>query len=118
MILVFFPEPHSLEKLAALFWDDSRDELAPRSLRAALAAIRKELGDDVLVADREIAQINPAYSLWVDVREIANRQLQIADSEIVAKLTHYRRLFCSRKNSTISKPNFDFEALKYIQDIE
>ncbi|CAG0945960.1 partial Putative HTH-type transcriptional regulator, partial [Anaerolineae bacterium] len=80
--LVLFLEPHSHEKLAALFWSDSRDGLAYRSLRAALAAIRKELGDDVLVADRETVRINPGFPLWVDAREIANYELQTADSEI------------------------------------
>ena len=64
--LALFPEPHAREKLAALLWGDSSDDQARYSLRTALAIIRKELGDDALIADRETAQLNPDFPLWVD----------------------------------------------------
>jgi predicted ATPase/DNA-binding SARP family transcriptional activator len=77
--LVLHPEPHPREKLAALLWGDSTDEQARHSLRTALATIRKELGDDVLIADRETVQIDPGFAIWVDAREISDFKFQIAD---------------------------------------
>ncbi len=63
--LALHPEPQAREKLAALFWGDSLDEQARRSLRTALANLRKELGD-ILLADRETVQLAPEAPLWVD----------------------------------------------------
>src|SRR5712692_6927401 len=62
--LALHPEPHAREKIATLFWGDSSDEHARRSLRTALAALRKELGNDLLLTDRETVQLNPQQSLW------------------------------------------------------
>ncbi len=56
----------SRERLAALFWGDSPDQLARSSLRRALVLLRQALGDGLLLADRETIQINPDYPLWVD----------------------------------------------------
>ncbi|MBI5302772.1 MAG: tetratricopeptide repeat protein [Chloroflexi bacterium] len=77
--LVLHPEPHAREKLAALLWGDSTDELARRSLRTALSSVRQSLGDDVVLADRETVQLNPDFSIWVDAREISDFRFQIAD---------------------------------------
>ena len=71
--LVLNPEKHAREKLAALLWGDVPDEQARHSLRTALAALRKALGDDILLADRETVQLNPSISLRVDVREFEQR---------------------------------------------
>jgi DNA-binding SARP family transcriptional activator len=65
--LALFPKPHSREHLAALLWGDSTDAQARHSLRTALAAIRKELGEETLIADRESVQLTP---IGVDAREI------------------------------------------------
>ena len=67
--LVLYPQVHSREKLAALFWGDFSDAQARKSLRTALPILRKELGDDLLLSDRESVQLNPAFPLWVDARE-------------------------------------------------
>ncbi|MGE5265198.1 MAG: AfsR/SARP family transcriptional regulator [Acidobacteriota bacterium] len=80
--LVLHPEPHAREKLAALLWGDSPDEQARHSLRTALAAIRKELGDDILIADRETVQLNPDVPIWVDAREIADLHIDTLQSKI------------------------------------
>ncbi|MBI5651861.1 MAG: tetratricopeptide repeat protein [Chloroflexi bacterium] len=77
--LALHPEPHPREKLSALLWGDSTDEQARHSLRTALASLRKELGDAVLIADRESVQINPGFSMWVDAREISDFRFQISD---------------------------------------
>jgi non-specific serine/threonine protein kinase len=64
--LALHPEPHPREKLAALLWGDSPDEQARASLRNALTTLRKSLGDDLILADREAVQLNPEAGLWVD----------------------------------------------------
>lgn len=69
--LVLHPEEHTREKLAALFWGDSPDHQARESLRTALKSLRRELGGDVLLADRETVQLDPEYPLWVDAKEFA-----------------------------------------------
>ena len=80
--LALHPEPHAREKLATLFWGDSPNDLARRSLRTALASLRKELGDEVIVADRDIVQLNTASGLWVDANEFQQQvgQYLAADS--------------------------------------
>lgn len=64
--LVLHPTAHQREQLVTLFWGDSEDELARRSLRTALSALRKRLGEACLLADRETVQFNPAFPLWTD----------------------------------------------------
>ena len=61
------------EKIAALFWGDSPDELARRSLRTALSALRKELGEGFVITDRETVRLNPEFPIWVDVHEMENQ---------------------------------------------
>lgn len=80
--LALHPEQHSREKLAALLWGDSTDEQARHSLRTALAALRKSLGDEIVLADRETVQLNPDFPIWVDAREIFNFRFSIDNSEI------------------------------------
>jgi len=58
---------HNREKLAALFWGDSLDSDARRSLRVALAGLRKALGADSFIGDREVLGLAPTCPLWVDV---------------------------------------------------
>jgi DNA-binding SARP family transcriptional activator len=67
--LVMNPQAHSREKLAALFWCDFTDQQARKSLRTALSILRGELGDNLLLVDRDAVQLNPAFPLWLDVRE-------------------------------------------------
>ena len=64
---------HSREMLAAHFWGDSPDEDARRSLRGALSALRKALGDACLLAGRDGVGLHPAWPLWVDAQEVAER---------------------------------------------
>jgi len=69
--LALHPQPsgHTREKLAALLWGDSPDAQARGSLRTALKNLRQHLDTQLLLADRETVQINPAFPLWVDARE-------------------------------------------------
>ncbi|MBI5652282.1 MAG: hypothetical protein HZC40_17840 [Chloroflexi bacterium] len=77
--LVLHPQPHSRDKLAALLWGELNDEHARASLRVALSTLRKELGDELLLTDRETIQLNPGFPIWVDAREISNFKFQISD---------------------------------------
>jgi predicted ATPase/DNA-binding SARP family transcriptional activator len=75
--LALHPWEHSREKLAALFWGDSTDEEARHSLRMALSTLRGQLGDDLLLADRETVQLNPANGAWVDAVEFEARATHV-----------------------------------------
>src|SRR5215213_9822433 len=103
------------ESIASMFWGDSPDDLARRSLRTALSALRKELGEDFMITDRETIKLNPDYPIWVDVQEMekeakdvlsANSQAVIGpnvyrgellpafyDEWILEEREHYRSLF-------------------------
>jgi predicted ATPase/DNA-binding SARP family transcriptional activator len=59
---------HSREKLAALFWGDSPDADARRSLRVALTGLRKAFGADPFSGDRELLGLAPETALWVDAQ--------------------------------------------------
>src|SRR5215207_1790650 len=65
------------ERIAALFWGDSPEELARRSLRTALSALRKEVGEQFILTDRETIQINPEFPIWVDVYEVEKQAKEI-----------------------------------------
>jgi predicted ATPase/DNA-binding SARP family transcriptional activator len=68
--LALHPDPpQSREYLAALYWGDSTDEQARRSLRVALTSLRKLLGDSVFETGRDTLQLNPHAPLWVDAYE-------------------------------------------------
>jgi predicted ATPase/DNA-binding SARP family transcriptional activator len=64
--LVLHPGSHSREKLAALFWGDSPDPEARRSLRNAVHMLRHELHPDIVMG-RETVELNSDFPLWVDV---------------------------------------------------
>jgi predicted ATPase/DNA-binding SARP family transcriptional activator len=74
--LVLHPEQHSREKIAALLWGDSLDQEARRSLRVALTALRKQLGEECVLTDRETIQINPSYPLWADAVEFREQAIR------------------------------------------
>ena len=75
--LTLHPHAQKREKIASMLWGDSPEELARRSLRTALSALRKELGEECLISDRESIQLNPAFSLWVDVQEMEKQTKDI-----------------------------------------
>lgn len=75
--LALHPTAHLREALVTRFWGDFGEAEARRSLRTALSALRKLLGDTALLTDRETVQFNPAYPLWLDVAAL--RQQQTAD---------------------------------------
>src|SRR4030095_14243229 len=88
--LVLHPEAHAREKLSALFWGDSPDRQARLSLRTALKFLRQQFGQDLVLADREFVQLDPAFPVWVDAKEfqqMANSRGQAAnDASSVGRL--------------------------------
>ncbi len=79
--LALHPEAHAREKLAALFWGDSPDDLARRSLRTALSWLRKEIGDPVIAADRDVVQFHAASHIWVDAVEYQTQVAHFLDGD-------------------------------------
>ena len=73
--LVLNSGEHAREKIAALFWGDSPDDAAKRSLRVALTALRNVLGKDAVLSDRETMQWNAAFPLWADARAFLDFQM-------------------------------------------
>lgn len=82
--LTLYPQEHPREKLAALFWGDSTDADARLSLRVALANLRSALGENLLLADRETVQLNPAFPLWCDARAVKQACEQIGHEKEAA----------------------------------
>ena len=64
--LALAPRPVSRAELAVRFWPDVLDRSARASLRSALWALRRQLGD-ALVVDRERAGLQAG--VWIDARE-------------------------------------------------
>src|SRR5256885_8937403 len=63
------PGTHARGELAARFWPDVLDRSARASLRSAVWALRRDLGDDgggYVAATRD--QVELAGDVWVDVR--------------------------------------------------
>ena len=62
--------PHSVPRaeLASRFWPDVLDQSARASVRSALWALRRQLGD-ALVVDGERVGLKNAQGVWVDVHE-------------------------------------------------
>jgi DNA-binding SARP family transcriptional activator len=81
--LALAPRPVSRAELAARFWPDVLDQSARASLRSAVWALRRELGD-ALVVDRERVGLRPDAALWIDVREFGRLAAEGAPSEALA----------------------------------
>ena len=58
----------SRERLTAVLWGDREEELARGSLRQALAELRRLLGDQALVTDRDTVAFDPA-AVTIDAAE-------------------------------------------------
>ena len=70
--LAYHPGLHPRTRVASVFWPDVLESSARASLRAALATLRRDLGDEAAVhiaAGREHVGIPGDAGVWVDVRE-------------------------------------------------
>ena len=70
--LALVGRPVSRAELASMFWPDVLDQSARASLRSALWALRREIGDRLLV-DGEYVALD---DVWVDVREFDRRSTE------------------------------------------
>jgi DNA-binding SARP family transcriptional activator len=66
--LALAPRPVSRAELATRFWPDVLDQSARASLRSALWALRRQIGDR-LVVDGERVGLLDDEDLWIDARE-------------------------------------------------
>ena len=87
--------PIRREKLASLFWgrrqfadvygseddgeqgEENLERNVRASLRTALSAIRKELGNDIFLDDVDAVQINPSRLVWIDAEKFRNTAKEI-----------------------------------------
>lgn len=88
--LALYPQEHPREHLAALFWGDSTDEASRLSLRVALNLLRKEIGFDLILADRETVALNPELTLWLDAREMQDAAIGSDLERQIAAVELYR----------------------------
>ncbi|MFN8495953.1 MAG: BTAD domain-containing putative transcriptional regulator [Caldilineaceae bacterium] len=91
-------QPHQRVHLAGLLWPDWPEGLARTYVRQALAHLRQVLGDKkaqfpMLLANRQLIQVNPACDFWLDVAELTKAlarlpalDLQHAGPDSVARL--------------------------------
>lgn len=100
-------------------WSESTDEQARGSLRLALNNLRKQLGKDVIFADREWVQLNSVFPLWLDVREFqraTNQQVQIAESHVSIRpllfaISQYAKLLPDFYDAWIAAPREELRTL-------
>jgi DNA-binding SARP family transcriptional activator len=69
-------EPHTRESLITLLWPELEPSRARANLRRNFSLLRKALGGEWLMVDREMVGLDPESDLWLDVDEF--RQLLAA----------------------------------------
>lgn len=74
-------EPQRRDTLATLLWPEHGQTDARMALNRHLSDLRKTLGNDLLVADRETAAVAPTAKLWLDVVQF---QQSLATYPVVA----------------------------------
>ena len=93
--LAINPGTHARAELTARFWPDVLDASARASLRSALWALRRALGDGgaaYLHSSRDQVGLNDADGVWVDALEFArllerselDRAVELGDGELLA----------------------------------
>jgi DNA-binding SARP family transcriptional activator len=60
LVLLALRGRHTREGICALLWPDSAPEAARSSLSSALTSLRRDLGEHVLLADRQVVALAPA----------------------------------------------------------
>ena len=72
-------QSHTREALAALLWPDAGPSQGYANLRKALWQLNQTLGEEWLLADRQVVSLNPAADLGLDV--IQFRELLAGDGQ-------------------------------------
>lgn len=83
--------PQPRERLATLFWPEFDHARSKTSLRRALADLRKALGKEWLLANRQTVELDPTGELSVDVHEF--RALLGADTRSKQNLSQALALY-------------------------
>jgi DNA-binding SARP family transcriptional activator len=65
-------QSHSREALVTLLWPELEPSRARANLRRNLSMLRKALGGEWLVADRETIGLDPSADLWLDLDRFRN----------------------------------------------
>ena len=69
--LALHPGPQLRERIAGIFWGDTADENARRSLRVILADLRKALGEEAISGDRDTLALNSDLAAELDTERFA-----------------------------------------------
>lgn len=83
----YSPSPFARENLATLFWPEYDQQHAFANLRRSLYSINRELGPNLIIANRENAMINPSCLFWQDVSEFCQRLANV-------KSHNHERIVC------------------------
>lgn len=83
-------KPHTREALAALLWPDYDTSKAFAYLRRTLWEINQLLGEGVVLAERDMVELDPQADLWIDVIEF-QRALTHARSAPASRQAHLLR---------------------------
>jgi len=62
--------PSSREEISLNFWPDSSSKQVRQNFHSTLYRTRQALGDNVIVLEDELYQINPDLALWCDAHEM------------------------------------------------
>lgn len=82
-------QAHSRDALATLFWPESSQQEARASLRRMLYRLNQLFRNDVVLAERDLVQLEPTVDLWLDVmefRQIVAASLQRDSGAILDEL--------------------------------
>ncbi|HEX2172053.1 MAG TPA: AAA family ATPase [Dehalococcoidia bacterium] len=89
--LLTFPTTQTRERLSDLFWPESPEELARRSLRTALWRVRRALtdvpGPELIVATDQVIRVNPDAHYELDTRELEDATAVGADAGALRRAT-------------------------------
>jgi len=70
--LAITKESHSREVLLALLWPDQDPSLARAGLRRNLSVLKKSLGGEFLIVERDSIGLDPNADIWLDIDQFKN----------------------------------------------
>jgi DNA-binding SARP family transcriptional activator len=74
--------PIAREILAEMFWEERAQRRALSNLRVALAALRKALGDYLLV-ERDTAAVDPQVEVWLDAAQLETQLKSVGTAGVL-----------------------------------
>jgi DNA-binding SARP family transcriptional activator len=98
-------EPQTRESLLALLWPDYDASSGRTNLRRDLSYLRRTLGGEHLLADRNLVQLDQNTALWVDVRHFRNLLIETAGDQGVQPLAEAVALYAGDLMAGFSIPD-------------